>query len=1046
MTGASPRPTPSSPRPAQIGFVFSKLNRALRFRWLLLPLLGTFLLSAAEYKGQVTFGGLPLPGATVTATHADKKISVITGEDGAYSFPDLAEGPWTVEVHMLCFTPLKQDVTLPAATPPAPLDMKLLSIEEIRAASVAAPPPALPALSTSVVTPEKPAASAGPAAKPSLKPKKNAVVATATNTAGAFQRASVNASAGAAPPPQDTPAPTPGDLNQSATDAFAINGSQNNGAASQFSQTQAFGNSRRGPGSLYNGTLAFNLDSSALDARPFSLTGQETARPAYSRITGGGTFGGPLRIPHLYNPVSAPTFFVAYQLMRNTDANTASALVPTLAQRAGNISPTVIVPQSLISPQATALLNLYPLPNFLDPGARYNYQIPLDNSLDQDSLQTRLNKTIGRFNQVFGTFSYQNTRSVNPNIFGFVDRGNIQAFDTTLNWTHRFTQRIFTTFKYNFNRLSTRNTPNFANKINVSGNAGIAGNNQDPINWGPPALSFVSGIASLSDGQQSFNRNESNAISMNTFWSKAPHNFTFGADFRRQQFNYLSQQDARGNFTFTGAATGNDFADFLTGTPDTSSIAFGNADKYLRANVYDAYFTDDWRVSPSLTLNIGGRWEYGSPISELYGRLVNLDIAPGFAAEVPVIASHAIGALTGQHYPGSLVQPDKHAFEPRIGTAWRPISGSSLVVRTGYGVTYNTSVYQAIAANMMQQSPLSKSLSVQNTPQNPLTLANGFNAAPATTANTFAVDPNFRIGYAQTWQASVQRDLPYSLIVTATYLGIKGTRATQAFLPNTYPSGAVNPCPSCPSGYTYLTSNGNSTREAGQIQLRRRLHNGITASANYVFSKAYDDAALGGRGQGASVIAQNWLDLSAERGRSNFDQRHLLNLQAQYSTGVGVGGGTLLSGWRGNLFKEWTIATTITVGSGLPLSPVYFSAVNGTGVTGSLRPDYTGASIYAAPPGLFLNPAAVAAPLPGHWGNAGRNSIDGPGQFGLNTSLARTFRLRDRLNMDLRIDSTNTLNHVTYPNWNTILNNAQFGLPNTANAMRNVQANVRVRF
>ena len=85
-----------------------------------------------------------------------------------------------------------------------------------------------------------------------------------------------------------------------------------------------------------------------------------------------------------------------------------------------------------------------------------------------------------------------------------------------------------------------------------------------------------------------------------------------------------------------------------------------------------------------------------------------------------------------------------------------------------------------------------------------------------------------------------------------------------------------------------MTSNGNSTRESGQIQLRRRLHNGLTATVQYIYSKSFDNAALGGRGQGSSVIAQNWLDLSAERGPSNFDQRHLLTLQTQYSSGVGV--------------------------------------------------------------------------------------------------------------------------------------------------------------
>ena len=95
---------------------------------------------------------------------------------------------------------------------------------------------------------------------------------------------------------------------------------------------------------------------------------------------------------------------------------------------------------------------------------------------------------------------------------------------------------------------------------------------------------------------------------------------------------------------------------------------------------------------------------------------------------------------------------------------------------------------------------------------------------------------------------------------------------------------------------------------------------------------------------------------------------------------------------------------------------------------------------------MFLNPAAYAPPEPGQWGNAGRDSITGPVQFSLNASMGRTFRLNDRLNLDLRVDSTNALNHVTYPSWNTTITSAQFGLPMTANAMRTLQTTLRVRF
>src|SRR4029078_7740335 len=121
-------------------------------------------------------------------------------------------------------------------------------------------------------------------------------------------------------------------------------------------------------------------------------------------------------------------------------------------------------------------------------------------------------------------------------------------------------------------------------------------------------------------------------------------------------------------------------------------------------------------------------------------------------------------------------------------------------------------VYQSIALMLAQQPPLSKAFSVQNSAANPLTLASGFMAPGGATQNTFAVDPDFRVGYAENWQASVQKDLPASLTILVTYLGTKGSRLMQEFLPNTSPSGAANPCPACPQGFVYLTSNGRSSR------------------------------------------------------------------------------------------------------------------------------------------------------------------------------------------------------------------------------------------
>jgi len=144
--------------------------------------------------------------------------------------------------------------------------------------------------------------------------------------------------------------------------------------------------------------------------------------------------------------------------------------------------------------------------------------------------------------------------------------------------------------------------------------------------------------------------------------------------------------------------------------------------------------------------------------------------------------------------------------------------------------------------------------------------------------------------------------------------------------------------------------------------------------------------------------------------------------------------------------KDWTFVDAVNVGTGLPLNPIYAQLIPGTGIPGIIRPDYTGASLYGAPAGYFLNPAAVTAPTSGSWGNAGRNSITGPGQFSMNASMSRAFRLTDRFSLNLRLDAANPLNHVEFTSWNTTITSPQFGLPGGVNGMRTVTTTLRLTF
>lgn len=996
------------------------MGRKLRALALLLI---TFTLTAAEHTGVVKFGNVPIPGASVTAEQGATKRTVLTDGQGFYKFPDLASGTAKVTVEMRGFTPSTREI--PVASP-ADWTLQMLPMTEITSAPV-----------TEVRVADAP--------KVEIKRPANVAAPAATNTNSAFQNTRVQPTASTVASTEVT-----ADVANRAADGLLVNGSVNNAASSPFSQLPAFGNNRRPGRWPYNGNLGMLLDNSALDARPFSLTGQNTPRPAYTKMTGFVTIGGPMRLPFLHK--DGPQFTLTYQWTRNRNVTTQTGLMPTALERGGDFSQTTTprgsavqvldptthlpvpgnqVPISRISAQSQALLQLFPLPNFTGQ-ARYNFQVPIVSGVHQDNIQFRTNRQIGRRDNLVGTLQWTSGRTDSPNLFGFLANGRNQNTQSTVNWRHNFNSRFYVNLGYQFSRNTNRNIPFFSNRANVSQLAGITGNNQEANNWGPPTLSFANGISQLGEQQYASSATQSNGLSADSFKALSRHNLTFGFDFRRNQFNNISQQDARGTFTFTGAAAGSDFAGFLYGIPDASSIAFGNADKYFRSNAWDAYASDDWRVGSGFSLTLGTRWEYNSPIRERYGRLVNMAITGNFAAATPIVGP-------------SLIEPDKNNIAPRLGFAWRPFPASSVVIRGGYGVYFDNSVYQSIASQMAQQAPLSTSLRVQNSAALPLTLANGFRGSPNITATTFGIDPRFKIGYAQNWQLSVQRDLPFALQMVATYLGIKGTRGVQQFLPNTYAPGGVSPCATCPSGFSYMSSNGNSSRQAGTLQLRRRLRRGFTAELQYTYSKSIDNAALAGLG---FLTAQNWLDLRAERARSNFDQRHLTTAQLQYTTssaGFGFVGVTPTS--RAAAFlREWTFVSQLSYGTGLPLTPSIVASVPGTGVTSSIRANYTGADPYAAPPGLFLNPSAYAAPAAGQWGNAGRNTITGPSQLTLNASIGRTFRWGDRFNADLRLDATNALNHPVFPSWNTVITSAQFGLQNPAGQMRTIQTSLRVRF
>ena len=1089
--------------------------------------LAAVTLMAAEYRGTIQASGLPLAGATVTATQGGNRVSTTTDDRGAFRFAELADGVWTFEVRMLGFETLSREVGVTPDAPSPQWEMKFLS-ESALLASLGGGAPSAPAAQTARpafqrigVSQSTDAASMEGATTSATQLKTEEIADLTQSSANSFiVQGSMSTAVGMGAmndwgPPGGAGGPggpgmamgmaaaggpgtgPGGDVPGGAGAAAAMAGGRGGvgggpggggppgggppgGMAGgpppgappwmNLANARAFGNNRRDPRNMYMLGANFSLDNSVWDARSYSVTGASVAKPAYATGRGGAMFGGPLQIPKLVSGSKHIMLSVNYEFQRNRTGNTSNPVnMPTALERSGDFSQTTVqgspvviydpssgapfagnrIPLSRIGSTATSLLSYFPAPNL--PFASRNYEVGLNGLNKSQNLNVRLsNIKLDSKDRLNGGVGYQTSSSVNPNMFQFVDTGEGSGLNANLVWSHTFTAKVTNNAQYNFSRMRQLSDPYFADKTNVAAQLGIAGTSQSPWNWGPPNLSFTN-YGGLSDGNYSLNRNQTSAAGDSLSWVRGTHNLSFGADYRRQQSNQISDANGRGSYSFDGQATslmvdgvaqtgtGYDLADFLLGTPTSSSIRYGNADKYFRGSTSDWYVNDDWRIAKRFSVVLGVRWEYATPVRELYNRLVNLSIGAGYSAIAAVEPGQA-------GWPDTLVNPDRNNFAPRAGIAWRPLSKGSLVVRAGYGLYYNTSVYNIIAGNLAQQPPFAETLSVTGSAANPLTLQNGFAGATAlTNASTYAVDPNYRVGYAQSWNLTVQHDLPLSMFGTIGYLGTKGTRLDQQYIPNSVAPGAA--VSGYPHGYTYETSGGDSIYHAAQFQLNRRFHSGFMWRAAYQFSKSIDDAGTGGRGQGNTPLAQNWLDLSAERALSGFDNRHNLSLNLQYSSGVGIAGGTLLSGWKGALLKDWTIGATLNAHSGNPSTATVGgsnSQVSGTAAGTTLRADATGQSIAAA--GQTFNTAAFSEPAPGEWGNAGRNTIPGPAIFSLDGSLSRVFRFGERHSVDLQVQSQNMLNRVTITGWGTVLGSSTYGLATSAAQMRKITMSLRFRF
>jgi len=846
-------------------------------------------------------------------------------------------------------------------------------------------------------------------------------------------------------------------------------------------------------GNRYSGQASYTLSGSTLNANPYPLNGQSTNNPDFSNSRYTAAFGGPAKIPGLFDLGTRSSFFLNYSGNYGGNLYDSYSVVPTQAMRNGDFSafskivydpltgqpfPGNVIPSNRISPIATSLLQYYPLPN--QDGTTQNYHFA-------STTHSTGNDLSFRFTRTFGTPPANSRGGRGGGAGGGGGRGgrggmmnNVINLNASVSYSHSSgtqlspfpsitgtTQRtgwnvpinlsfgkwgLMNQFSLTFNRNKSQTDNQFGGVNNVAGNAGIQGVSTDPFDYGVPTLSFAtfSGLHNINQAE-SLSRNISFSGSQQKM--KGRHTMRWGGDFRSLlQDTHTSNANARGSFIFTGYytadgvgnQTSSDFADFLLGGGQQGTIQYGPGLESFHARAYSAYFQDDWRVGSKVTLNLGARYEYQSPYAESSGHLVTLDAPPDFSAATAVLAGQT-GPYFGQ-FPKSIITPDRNNVAPRLGFAWR--AAQTTTVRGGYGINYASVPYMTVAQKLATQPPFAYTNTVLGTYTAPVLMSNAFAVAPSpdVTTNTFAVDPNYRIGYVQIWNAGVQHDVKRIWTLGATYTGTKGTSLDLLRAPNRGPNGLRIPDV---QAFLWESSNASSIMNALSLSLRKRQSHGFQGGVTYTLSKSMDDAsAVGGSG---NVVAQNDLNLAAEWGRSSFDQRHRITGDFAIELPFGPNRKWVTSeGVLEKIVGNWIVNGNISYSSGSPFTARINAASSDVarGTSGTLRADYNGQPINVSDPSTaqFFNTSAFSVPVAGTFGNSDRNLITGPSNRAFNMSMSKSFRFATTRSVSLRIQANNVLNLPVWGSIDTTVNSPTFGRVTSMRAMRSVQIIARVNF
>ncbi len=855
------------------------------------------------------------------------------------------------------------------------------------------------------------------------------------------------------------------------------------------------------------------LRNNRLDARPFNLTTSPDV-PEFRRNQFGGLIGGPLLKNKLFG-------FFTYEGLRNRQAaaNLTTVAVPDQYQRMGDFSRQIatapiydpsstpvnglrtmfagnMIPASRINPAVAAAFSALPLPN--QPGGLYINTTDILRQ-DNDNLSARVDYRLSDKLQLFGRYSSATEDAAIP-----ATLPNREGLNNSVprNAAFGFTQ-VLSTNKVNDIRLGFSRLnflyglpePSFA----VNGtNAALPNFIVGQLNFGGAGPYNATGPGGIAQSRDNVYQ------AWDVFaWQLGRHSLKLGGEFDAFQYVRFEYADPLGSLTFTsgytnataaapkaGDTSGNALASALLGLPQTAVRTLGPNRIDGRQKNYAAFIQDDFRVTSSLTLNLGLRYEVSPPLRDIRHQISSIDFstAPAptdiFASGKQGIYSPTLFVCGRDGYPEGCANTNWKNFSPRLGAAWK--LNEKTVVRAGGGIYYGTQDDNSLL-KLAQTLPTTYNQTLTYNAYVPqVSVGTVFTPAVVGTASVTAAAIDLHQGtpYSPQWSFNVQRSIARDTVIEVGYLGTAGVHMEQNVqvnnsLPGTVakrPYFGLTLSPSVQSALqfpatsntvpvttiNYFPHSAHSSYHALLVRAERRYHAGLSLLNSFTYSKALTNAPqyrnAGGITGDENSPPQNSFNLSADKSPAYFNAKFRNVISGVYELPFGKGKPLMSQGWAGQVLGGWQISGTLQLQTGFPYTINYRGdPINIGGGSGGIlvRPNYVlDASGKNVDPNLpsdqrstsrYFNTAAFVQPIYS-FGNVARNSMVGASLVNLDATIARNFHLLERMNLQLRAEFFNVANHPNYALIGRIVNDPTFGVVQNQLPPRQIQLALKLSF